>query len=159
MQVSDKNMQKLAFAMTGLFFLYALWEQFVPSAAPGVAQFAQANLLAKSDNPADQQKACKLYAEAVREGNREAVFNLSDCIGKNREDTREARMLRYAVLTMVVPDILRPDIKPVKSTRNPTAERDALGLTPEEAAKAKKINVIEVLNGEVSPWDYAFRAW
>lgn len=159
MNVTDNNLNKLAVAMVGIFFVYALWEQFAPQASPGVAELAQANLLMTSTSAADRQEACKLFGAAVRAGNKEGVFGLSDCIGQSDKGTPESRRaLQYAVLTMAIPDVLKPDEKPVKSLRDPVAERAALGCTEQEIAEAKKIDVIKVLQGEESLTDFVFRA-
>lgn len=159
MNVSDNNLNKLAVAMVGLFFVYALWEQFAPQASPGVAELTKANILVTSTSESDRQEACKLFGQAVRAGNKEAVFGLSDCIGQSKKGTPESRRaLQYAVLTMAIPDILKPDEKPVKSSRDPVAERAALGCTPEEIKEASKIDVVKVLQGEESLTDFVFRA-
>ena len=159
MNVTDNNLNKLAVAMVGLFFVYALWEQFAPQASPGVAELTRANLLIQSSSATDRQEACKLFGSAVRAGNKEAVFGLSDCIGKSDKGTLESRRaLQYAVLSMAVPDILKPDEKPVKATRDALAERNALGCTDQEIAEAKKIDVVKVLQGEESLTDFVFRA-
>ncbi len=157
MDLSDKNLNKLAWAMCAMFFVYALWEQFAPMAAPGKAEFTQAQILSLSSDASAQEQACQLYADAVRAGNKEAAFGLSDCIGKSEKGTDASRRaLRYAVLTLAMDAI--PNQSEEKKGRDAAAERLALGCTPEEIQQAQKINVIEVLQGEVSVLDFALRA-
>ena len=152
MKTDDTNLKKLAFAMTIMFFCDALWEQFAPKATPGVQELARAQVLMASGTAADKVEACKLFGAAVREGNKQAAFGLSDCIGARKEGTEEARRaLRYAVLTIA--------LDAPKGARDAAAERAALGCTPEEIAEANKIDVVQVLLGEMSPTDYMFSAW
>lgn len=152
MKIDDSNLSKLAIAMTVMLFCYALWEQFAPKATPGVQELARAQVLMATGSQADRAEACKLYGAAVREGNKQAAFGLSDCIGARTEGTEEARRtLRYAVLTIA--------LDAPKGDRDAAAERAALGCTTEEIAEANKIDVVQILLGEMSPTDYMFSAW
>lgn len=160
MKVEDKYLNKLAVAMVIIFFVYALWEQFAPQFTPGLVPIHRAQMLEKSTDPADRAEACKLYGEALRSGNRTAAFGVSDCIARQKEGSEESRrVLRYAVLSLAVPNLLDADA----NGRNPgqrdaLAERDALGCTPDEISRARKLDVYKWLQGEVSVWDFAFSA-
>ncbi len=143
------DQEKAAKVLFILFLAAALWEQFAPHPEPGLTEYNQAKLVMKSDpSPEDEKKACVLFAEAVKAGNKDAAFGLSDCIGKSKEGTELQRnAIRYAVLTIAM------DSR--RETRSARNERDALGLTTEQKKEALKIDVVKVLSGDVTADDFA----
>lgn len=149
---NDRQLDKIAIVLVAMLVVFALWEQFAPKTAPGKAELIAAQALLQSDSASDHAKACELFGAAVREGNREAAFGLSDCIAKRDNEPEQARrVLRYAVLTLALQN-------PIEG-RDAQQERAALGCSPQEVAQANELDVMRILLGEISPWDYAFSAW
>ena len=143
------NQEKAAQLLFVLFLAAALWEQFAPQAEPGMMEYNQATLVMKADpSPDEVKKACELFAAAVRAGNKDAAFGLSDCIGNSHNGSELQRnSIRYALLTIAM------DAR--HSTRSARNERDALGLTEAQKAEALKLDVLRILSGEFSSLDLA----
>lgn len=143
------NQEKAAQILFVLFLAAALWEQFAPQAQPGLMEYNQAKLVMKSDpSPDEAKKACNLFASALKAGNKDAAFGLSDCIAASTSGTQLQRdAIRYALLTMAM------DAR--TETRSARNERDALGLTDEQKKEALKLDVIKILSGDISSLDFA----
>lgn len=146
--LKNLDQEKAAQALFVLFLAAALWEQFAPQVEPGMTEYNQAKLVMKADpSPEEAKKACGLFATAVRAGNKDAAFGLSDCIESSFKGTQlERDSLRYAVLTIAM------DAR--HETRSARNERDALGLTDEQKKAALKIDVMKILSGNISSLDF-----
>lgn len=149
MQVSSKEKDKVAKILFAGFLIIALWMQFSPQPEPGTQELAKANLIMKSSpTPEDIKQACALYAASVKAGNKTAAIGLSDCVRDSQAGSEASRKaLRYMLLTHAIG---------AKNTdRKPDAERKALGLTMDEINEARKINIMDILNGKVTSEDLA----
>ena len=148
-QTSSKDVDKIAKILFALFLLWALWAEFSPKPEPGAKELSQANLLMKSaSTPEDVKKACALYAESTRQGNKDAALGLSDCVRDSKSGTEASRKaLRYMLLTQA--------IGARHTDRDPEAERKALGLTLDEINEARQISITRILNGDIRAEDLA----
>lgn len=141
------NHEKAAQVLFVLFLAAALWEQFAPQPEPGLMEYNQAKMVMKADpSPQEAQKACNLFAAALKAGNKDAAFGLSDCIGRSHSGTELQRnSIRYALLTIAM------DAR--HETRSARNERNELGLTDAQKKEALKLDVLKILSGDISSLD------